>query len=158
MAGGPHTGFTHPSCTHCPSLPSTPSRPMHRSIPCHSENPEGFHQLQEVAQRERQLLADRLRCAWEKQQALEEQQLSSCVLRASSLQWTWGLWLLEHQASWVEAGLKDEESKVSYSKLLSSESQLKLNLLVLQKDKKQYKHLLFFPAGALFQSQSYQNP
>ncbi|XP_040551280.1 RIMS-binding protein 3-like [Gallus gallus] len=32
-------------------------------------------ELQEVAQRERQLLADRLRCAWEKQQALEEQQL-----------------------------------------------------------------------------------
>lgn len=54
----------------------------------------------------------------------------------------------------MEAGLKDEESKVSYSKLLSSESQLKLNLLVLQKDKKQYKHLLFFPAGALFQSQA----
>ncbi len=32
-------------------------------------------ELQEAAQRERQLLADQLRCAWEKQQAQEEQQL-----------------------------------------------------------------------------------
>ncbi|XP_042738569.1 peripheral-type benzodiazepine receptor-associated protein 1-like [Lagopus leucura] len=32
-------------------------------------------ELQEAAQRERQLLADRLHCAWEKQQAQEEQQL-----------------------------------------------------------------------------------
>ena len=32
-------------------------------------------ELQEAAERQRQLLADRLRCAWEKQQAQEEQQL-----------------------------------------------------------------------------------
>lgn len=47
-----------------------------------------------------------------------------------------GVWVLEHQASLVVAGLKNEKSQLAYCKPVNSKSQLKLNHLVLQKDMK----------------------